>query len=68
MFLFYFNNNNPDIVLAAGADRTIQVFDMNHGCVATQIPDAHSRAVHHLAQNRVREDHTVFIISFIDKI
>ncbi|XP_056617550.1 WD repeat-containing protein 27 isoform X5 [Triplophysa dalaica] len=40
------------IVLAAGADRTIQVFDMNHGCVATQIPDAHSRAVHHLAQNK----------------
>ncbi|KAA0718154.1 WD repeat-containing protein 27 [Triplophysa tibetana] len=40
------------IVLAAGADRTIQVFDMNHGCVATQIPDAHSRPVHHLAQNK----------------
>ncbi|XP_057197873.1 WD repeat-containing protein 27 isoform X3 [Triplophysa rosa] len=40
------------IVLAAGADRTIQVFDMNHGCVATQIPDAHSRAVHHLTQNK----------------
>lgn len=40
------------IVLAAGADRTIQVFDMNHGRVATQIPDAHSRAVHHLAQNK----------------
>uniref|UniRef100_A0A673KD09 Uncharacterized protein n=1 Tax=Sinocyclocheilus rhinocerous TaxID=307959 RepID=A0A673KD09_9TELE len=40
------------IVLAAGADRTIQVFDMNQGCVATQIPDAHSRAVHHLTQNK----------------
>ncbi|KTG43605.1 hypothetical protein cypCar_00001257, partial [Cyprinus carpio] len=43
------------IVLAAGADRTIQVFDMNQGCMATQIPDAHCRAVHHLTQNIVRE-------------
>ncbi|XP_048061421.1 WD repeat-containing protein 27 isoform X5 [Megalobrama amblycephala] len=40
------------IVLAAGADRTIQVFDMNQGCMATQIPDAHCRAVHHLTQNK----------------
>ncbi|XP_077092701.1 WD repeat-containing protein 27 isoform X4 [Siphateles boraxobius] len=40
------------IILAAGADRTIQVFDMNQGCIATQIPDAHSRAVHHLTQNK----------------
>lgn len=63
-----FNYNTPDIVLAAGADRTIQVFDMNHGCVATQIPDAHSRAVHHLAQNKVSENHTVFNVSLIAKI
>ncbi|ROL49689.1 WD repeat-containing protein 27 [Anabarilius grahami] len=41
-----------DIILAAGADRTIQVFDMNQGCMATQIPDAHCRAVHHLTQNK----------------
>ncbi|XP_067278007.1 WD repeat-containing protein 27 isoform X1 [Pseudorasbora parva] len=41
------------IILAAGADRSIQVFDMNQGCMATQIPDAHSRAVHHLTQNKV---------------
>ncbi|XP_067278008.1 WD repeat-containing protein 27 isoform X2 [Pseudorasbora parva] len=40
------------IILAAGADRSIQVFDMNQGCMATQIPDAHSRAVHHLTQNK----------------
>ncbi|XP_051946272.1 LOW QUALITY PROTEIN: WD repeat-containing protein 27 [Xyrauchen texanus] len=40
------------IVLAAGADRTIQVFDMNRGCVANQIPDAHCRAVNHLTQNK----------------
>ncbi|KAK2896923.1 hypothetical protein Q8A67_011411 [Cirrhinus molitorella] len=40
------------IVLAAGADRTIQVFDMNQGCMAAQIPDAHCRAAHHLTQNK----------------
>ncbi|XP_056326612.1 WD repeat-containing protein 27 [Danio aesculapii] len=40
------------IVLAAGADRTIQVFDMNRGSLVTQISDAHCRAVHHLAQNQ----------------
>lgn len=40
------------IVLAAGTDRTIQVFDMNQGCMVTQIPDAHCRAVHHLTQNK----------------
>uniref|UniRef100_A0A8C1ZEA0 WD repeat-containing protein 27 n=1 Tax=Cyprinus carpio TaxID=7962 RepID=A0A8C1ZEA0_CYPCA len=40
------------IVLAAGADHTIQVFDMNQGCMATQISDAHCRAAHHLTQNK----------------
>ncbi|XP_043110985.1 WD repeat-containing protein 27 [Puntigrus tetrazona] len=40
------------LVLAAGADRTIQVFDMNQGCMAAQIPDVHCRAVHHLTQNK----------------
>lgn len=53
--LYLFNRSVSDIVLAAGADRTIQVFDMNQGCMATQIPDAHCRAVHHLTQNKVRE-------------
>lgn len=56
--MYLFNCSVSDIVLAAGADRTIQVFDMNQGCMATQIPDAHCRAVHHLTQNIVREwDH-----------
>uniref|UniRef100_A0A672QJ36 Uncharacterized protein n=1 Tax=Sinocyclocheilus grahami TaxID=75366 RepID=A0A672QJ36_SINGR len=61
-----------DIVLAAGADRTIQVFDMNQGCMATQIPDAHSRAVHHLTQNKgspfctqVLESYNLFMSSAI---
>ncbi|CAM4726049.1 unnamed protein product [Leuciscus chuanchicus] len=40
------------MILTAGADHSIQVFDMNQGCIAAQIPDAHSRAVHHLTQNK----------------
>ncbi|XP_026870034.2 WD repeat-containing protein 27 isoform X2 [Electrophorus electricus] len=40
------------IILAAGADHSIQVFDMNHGCVAAKITEAHCRAVHHLCQNK----------------
>uniref|UniRef100_A0A671QMJ4 WD repeat domain 27 n=1 Tax=Sinocyclocheilus anshuiensis TaxID=1608454 RepID=A0A671QMJ4_9TELE len=50
--VYLFNRSVSDIVLAAGADHTIQVFDMNQGCMATQIPDAHCRAVHHLTQNK----------------
>lgn len=50
---YLFNSNVSDIVLAAGADRTIQVFDLNRGSLVTQIPDAHCRAVHHLSQNQV---------------
>ncbi|XP_030628122.1 WD repeat-containing protein 27 [Chanos chanos] len=40
------------IVLACGADRSIQVFDMNRGCIAAEISDAHTRAVHHITQNK----------------
>ncbi|TRY93387.1 hypothetical protein DNTS_032877, partial [Danionella cerebrum] len=40
------------IVLVSGADRSIQVYDMNQGSVVSQIPDAHSRPVHHLSQNK----------------
>uniref|UniRef100_A0A672KP34 WD repeat domain 27 n=1 Tax=Sinocyclocheilus grahami TaxID=75366 RepID=A0A672KP34_SINGR len=50
--VYLFNHSVSDIVLGAGADHTIQVFDMNQGCMATQIPDAHCRAVHHLTQNK----------------
>ncbi|KTG35448.1 hypothetical protein cypCar_00024003 [Cyprinus carpio] len=51
--LYLFNRSVSDIVLAAGADHTIQVFDMNQGCMATQISDAHCRAAHHLTQNKL---------------
>ncbi|XP_069000177.1 WD repeat-containing protein 27 [Embiotoca jacksoni] len=40
------------IVLVCGSDRSIQVFDMNKGTVASELPDAHSRAVHCITQNQ----------------
>ncbi|TMS04319.1 WD repeat-containing protein 27 [Larimichthys crocea] len=33
-------------------DRSIQVFDMNKGTVAAELPDAHSRAIHCVTQNK----------------
>ncbi|XP_071337019.1 WD repeat-containing protein 27 isoform X2 [Trachinotus anak] len=40
------------IVLLCGSDRSIQVFDMNKSTVASELPDAHSRAVHCITQNK----------------
>nr|XP_020458908.1 WD repeat-containing protein 27 isoform X2 [Monopterus albus] len=40
------------IVLVCGSDRTIQVFDMNEGRVAAELPDSHSRAIHCITQNK----------------
>ncbi|XP_077439052.1 WD repeat-containing protein 27 [Vanacampus margaritifer] len=40
------------IVLASVSNRSIQVFDMNKGIVAAEVPDAHSRAVHCITQNK----------------
>ncbi|XP_062286107.1 WD repeat-containing protein 27 [Scomber scombrus] len=40
------------IVLVCGSDRSIQVFDMNKGSVASELPDAHSRPVHCITQNK----------------
>ncbi|XP_076599627.1 WD repeat-containing protein 27 [Chaetodon auriga] len=40
------------IVLVCGSDRSIQVFDMNKATVASELPDAHSRAVHCVTQNK----------------
>ncbi|XP_026165278.1 WD repeat-containing protein 27 isoform X2 [Mastacembelus armatus] len=40
------------IVLVCGSDRSIQVFDMNKGAVASELHDAHSRAIHCITQNK----------------
>nr|BAE00395.1 unnamed protein product [Macaca fascicularis] len=41
-----------DIVLAAGRNRTVEVFDLNAGCSAAVIAEAHSRPVHQICQNK----------------
>ncbi|XP_038593964.1 WD repeat-containing protein 27 [Micropterus salmoides] len=40
------------IVLVCGSDRSIQLFDMNKGTIASELPDAHSRVVHCITQNK----------------
>nr|XP_015218204.1 PREDICTED: WD repeat-containing protein 27 isoform X2 [Lepisosteus oculatus] len=40
------------IVLVAGNDHAVEAFDLNVGRRAACIPDAHTRAVHHIAQNK----------------
>uniref|UniRef100_A0A3P8T369 WD repeat domain 27 n=1 Tax=Amphiprion percula TaxID=161767 RepID=A0A3P8T369_AMPPE len=56
LLLMYFNIKIhyivSDIVLVCGSDRSIQVFDMNKGTVASELPDAHSRAIHCITQNK----------------
>ena len=46
--------NVTDLVLAAGSNRSVSVYDMNVGQIAHVFADAHSRPVHWLAQNCVR--------------
>ncbi|MEE6475455.1 hypothetical protein FKM82_010750, partial [Ascaphus truei] len=40
------------IVLVAGSNRALEVFDLNVGCSMAVIPDAHSRAIHQICQNK----------------
>ncbi|XP_077469394.1 WD repeat-containing protein 27 isoform X1 [Stigmatopora argus] len=40
------------IVLACASNRSIQVFDMNIGKVAAELPDAHNKAIHCITQNK----------------
>ncbi|KAK2114835.1 hypothetical protein P7K49_009101, partial [Saguinus oedipus] len=44
-----------DIVLTAGRNRAVEVFDLNAGCSAAVIAEAHSRPVHQICQNKVME-------------
>ncbi|XP_072878354.1 WD repeat-containing protein 27 isoform X3 [Chlorocebus sabaeus] len=47
------NDFYSHIVLAAGRNRTVEVFDLNAGCSAAVIAEAHSRPVHQICQNKV---------------
>ncbi|XP_068864484.1 WD repeat-containing protein 27 [Aphelocoma coerulescens] len=40
------------IVLTAGSNRALEVFDLNAGCSAAVIPEAHVRSVHQICQNK----------------
>ncbi|XP_032071925.1 WD repeat-containing protein 27 [Thamnophis elegans] len=40
------------IVLVAGSNRALEIFDLNVGCSAAVIRDAHSRSVHQICQNK----------------
>ncbi|KFP30502.1 WD repeat-containing protein 27, partial [Colius striatus] len=40
------------IVLAAGSNRALEVFDLNAGCSAAVIPEAHTRSIHQICQNK----------------
>ncbi|KAF3831359.1 hypothetical protein GH733_000096 [Mirounga leonina] len=42
----------PDLVLTAGRNRTLEVFDLNAGRSAATIVEAHSRPVHQICQNK----------------
>jgi len=44
-----------DIVLAAGSDKTVHVFDINAARCVRVMTDVHTRAVHHIAQNHVSQ-------------
>ena len=50
-----FPNRAPDLVLAAGWNRTLEVFDLNVGCSVAVITGAHSRPVHQICQNKVSD-------------
>uniref|UniRef100_A0A8C0B1T8 WD repeat domain 27 n=1 Tax=Buteo japonicus TaxID=224669 RepID=A0A8C0B1T8_9AVES len=40
------------IVLTAGSNRALEVFDLNAGCSTAVIPDVHTRSVHQICQNK----------------
>nr|XP_054970340.1 WD repeat-containing protein 27 isoform X4 [Pan paniscus] len=46
------NDFYSHIVLTAGRNRTVEVFDLNAGCSAAVIVEAHSRPVHQICQNK----------------
>ncbi|XP_063564076.1 WD repeat-containing protein 27 isoform X3 [Gorilla gorilla gorilla] len=46
------NDFYSHIVLAAGRNRTVEVFDLNAGCSAAVKAEAHSRPVHQICQNK----------------
>uniref|UniRef100_A0A8D0F8D9 WD repeat-containing protein 27 n=1 Tax=Strix occidentalis caurina TaxID=311401 RepID=A0A8D0F8D9_STROC len=50
--LFFSHLNCTDIVLTAGRNRALEVFDLNAGCSTAVIPEVHTRSVHQICQNK----------------
>ncbi|KAL6040898.1 hypothetical protein STEG23_037874, partial [Scotinomys teguina] len=46
------NDFYSHIILTAGRDRTMEVFDLNVGCSAAVLADVHSRPAHQICQNK----------------
>ncbi|XP_053446331.1 WD repeat-containing protein 27 isoform X2 [Nycticebus coucang] len=46
------NDFYSHVVLTAGRNRTLEVFDLNVGCSAAVVAEAHSRPVHQICQNK----------------
>lgn len=46
-------NEVTDLVLCAGSDKSLEVFDMNVGQTVRTIPNVHSRVAHVVKQNEV---------------
>ncbi|KAL1770365.1 WD repeat-containing protein 27 isoform X1 [Sigmodon hispidus] len=46
------NDFYSHIVLTAGRDRTVEVFDLNVGCSVAVIAEVHSRPAHQICQNK----------------
>ncbi|XP_074000764.1 WD repeat-containing protein 27 [Numenius arquata] len=46
------NDFYSHIVLTAGSNRALEVFDLNAGCSAAVIPEAHTRSVYQICQNK----------------
>uniref|UniRef100_A0A8D2PFA1 WD repeat-containing protein 27 n=1 Tax=Zosterops lateralis melanops TaxID=1220523 RepID=A0A8D2PFA1_ZOSLA len=44
--------NWTDIVLTAGSNRALEIFDLNAGCSTAVIQEAHVRSVHQICQNK----------------
>ncbi|KAI6071941.1 WD repeat-containing protein 27 isoform X1 [Aix galericulata] len=51
-----FSKNFADIVLTAGSNRALEVFDLNEGRSTAVIPEVHSRSVHQICQNKEYRD------------
>ncbi|KAI1240750.1 hypothetical protein IHE44_0009191 [Lamprotornis superbus] len=49
------------IVLTAGSNRALEVFDLNAGCSTAVIQEAHVRSVHQICQNKQPEAYNLFL-------